>query len=315
MMAGRGCPYRCSYCVWSTLKRDHPEMTKLRTRSPQGVIDELVHAKRENPAMAFIDFFDDVFANDLKWLEAFAPLYRRHVNLPFFCLIHPAGFTDAKARLLKEMGALQVQMGVQSGSDRLNREVFSRTVRRETVLAAMDHLARHDLLALYDFLTNVPYETEEDRMETLTLLCRIPGRFVVQMAKVVPFPGTELARRLAADPHPPVPDEKTYRFWNALYWLAALRAASEQSLVKMTRDNFLRENPEILWEMLASLDTKPERQGEADFVRRLHADLQGEFERLRADHDRLKGRRLVRLAVALSDATKRLLGSIHTTAR
>jgi radical SAM superfamily enzyme YgiQ (UPF0313 family) len=97
------------------------------------------------------------------------------------------------------MGIAYITMGVQSGSDRINYEVFDRRTERKRVLAAMELIAKHDILANYDIITNNPYETDEDRMQTLTLLANIPGRFNLHMGKLAWFPGTTISVRAASE--------------------------------------------------------------------------------------------------------------------
>jgi len=72
-MSARGCPYQCSYCCEATLKDLYSGEKFLGRRSPEDLIDELEHAKR-HLGVEQIQFEDEIFAMNLKWLRAFAPL-------------------------------------------------------------------------------------------------------------------------------------------------------------------------------------------------------------------------------------------------
>lgn len=306
---GRGCPYFCSFCVWSTIKRDMPETKKLRRRSPQNAIAELVEVKKKNPQVMMIEFEDDIFTVQKNWLEEFAPLYKKHVGLPFWCYTYPAYVNDHNLSLLKDMGIAYITMGVQSGSDRINYEVFERRTERKRVIEAMHLIAKHDILANYDIISNNPYETDEDRMATLTLIAQIPGRFNLHMGKLAWFPGTTISVRAEQEGMLRAADEKLYRFWNALYLMAQLRLAGEEELVALTRDEYLRDNPEVLWSVLARFDKHNEMEQEIDRLRGEHKRLAAEYAMLRQRHESLSGRRVVKLGTRLADSVKGIVGA------
>ncbi|MBX3728279.1 MAG: cobalamin-dependent protein [Candidatus Sumerlaeia bacterium] len=307
-VTGRGCPYFCSFCVWSTIKRDMPETKKLRRRTPLNAIEELVAVRKLNPQIMMIEFEDDIFTVQKGWLEEFAPLYRERVGLPFWCYTYPAFVNDENLAILKDMGIAYITMGVQSGSDRINYEVFERRTERKRVLAAMELIAKHDILANYDIITNNPYETDEDRMQTLTLLANIPGRFNLHMGKLAWFPGTTISVRAATENKLRAADEKLYRFWNALYLMAQLRLATEEQLVAMTRDEHLREDPEILWSVLKRFDEMTEMEREMHQLRVQNEQLRGEVQTLQSRYEALSGRRVVKVGTRVADSFKSLVG-------
>ncbi|MDK2972606.1 MAG: anaerobic magnesium-protoporphyrin monomethyl ester cyclase [Candidatus Sumerlaeota bacterium] len=309
MVTGRGCPYFCSFCVWSTIKRDMPETKKLRRRSPQNAIDEIIAVRKKNPQLMMIEFEDDIFTVQKDWLDEFAPLYKKHVGLPFWCYTYPAFVNDYNLEVLKDMGIAYITMGVQSGSDRINYEVFDRRTERKRVLAAMELIAKHDILANYDIITNNPYETDEDRMQTLTLLANIPGRFNLHMGKLAWFPGTTISVRAASEGKLRAADEDLYRFWNALYLMAQHRLATEEQLVEMTRNEELRKNPEVLWSILNRFADLSDLQREAEQLRSQTESLRAERDSFRAKYESLSGRRVVRVGTKVADSVKSIVGA------
>ncbi len=306
-ITGRGCPYICSFCVWSTLKRDYDGMKKLRRRSPQNALEELKRALDHNPSIEMIEFEDDIFTVQKGWLEEFVPLYKKHINKPFWCYTYPAFVNDENLSLLKEMGIAYITMGVQSGSDRINYEVYKRRTERKRVLEAMNLIAKYDILANYDIISNNPYETDEDRMETLTLITQIPGRFNLHLGKLAFFPGTTITVRALEEGKIKDIDEKTYRFWNALYLMAKLRLASEEQLVDLTKDEHLRNNPSILWSMLERFEDHRELQHRHVMLNRRADELQSKLDHMQGEYDRLAGRRVVKVGTKLADSIKHLV--------
>lgn len=308
-ITGRGCPYFCSFCVWSTIKRDMPETKKLRRRSPKHAIAELVAVRKSNPQIGMIEFEDDIFTVQKGWLEEFAPLYRDQVGLPFWCYTYPAFVNDENLAILKDMGIAYITMGVQSGSDRINYEVYERRTERTRVLAAMQLIAKHDILANYDIITNNPYEEDEDRLATLSLIANIPGRFNLHIGKLAWFPGTTITVRADKEGTRRSVDEQLYRFWNALYLMAQYRLGTEEELIAMTKDQHLKDNPSVLWSILARWGHYEEMMFRHEALERQRKDLEQANKQLRSDYDQLAGRRVVKLTTVLADSVKSLVGA------
>jgi radical SAM superfamily enzyme YgiQ (UPF0313 family) len=64
-----------------------------------------------------------------------------------------------------------------SGSERIRRDCYERETTQEEIVEACNILARHRLIRNLDFIGDNPYESDEDREETLDLLCQLPKPF------------------------------------------------------------------------------------------------------------------------------------------
>ncbi len=275
IMTSRGCPFSCSFCIYSTLRRDYEGLCKVRRRSPEHVIEELRRAKARMPQLMMVEFEDDIFTLQKPWLLEFAELYKKEIALPFWCYTYPVYVNDEYLSILKDMGIEYITMGIQSGSDRINREVFDRKTNRQTVLKAVELIAKHQIFPNYDIITNNPYETEVDRYQTLDFLTQIPGKFEFHLGKLAFFPGTTLTVRAEKEGMIGRCDEKTYEFWNALYLLARYNVADRETILKLTKDEFLRENPEVLWSALRQIATlEKENEHLKDQIRQLSRQLE-----------------------------------------
>jgi len=125
IIASRGCPFNCTYCNNNVYRNVYGANYSLRRRSVDNVIHELKLAKKKyNPK--FIRFHDEVFTSDKGWLKEFSYKYKRYIGLPLFCFVHPHTIDEGGVRLLKSAGCYEVQMGVQTFSDELNRDVLGR---------------------------------------------------------------------------------------------------------------------------------------------------------------------------------------------
>jgi anaerobic magnesium-protoporphyrin IX monomethyl ester cyclase len=200
--ASRGCPYECSYCCASAYTRLYPRWRKTRQRSHESVIEEIDLARRLIPGLQAIMFLDDAFlAASSDRIRRFSALYREQVGLPFFVLATPATVTREKLTCLTRAGLQDIEMGIQTGSPRM-RALYNRTESNARILRAVRCINRFEESIprpIYDLISDNPYETQSDRLETLHLLLQFPRPFTLHIHALGFFPGTELHRRAKAD--------------------------------------------------------------------------------------------------------------------
>ena len=198
----RGCPYECTYCCENAMSRVYPDWRLLRRRSPEHLIAEINQAREIIPGMQVVMFLDSTFlAVSVAEIRRFSELYRSQVGIPFFIMATPNAVTPEKLTYLVEAGLQDVEMGIQTGSERIRR-MFRRPEGNEQVLAAAQCL--HSFQAQithprYDLITDNPYETRTDHLETLRLLFNLPRPSFFYIFSLTFYPGTELYERARAD--------------------------------------------------------------------------------------------------------------------
>jgi anaerobic magnesium-protoporphyrin IX monomethyl ester cyclase len=202
-MTGRGCPHRCTYCVNDTIKSLYEGKGYLRWRSVDHVIGELLWVKENMPYIGYIWISDDAFfARSLKNLENFCKEYKEKIGLPFSCLVSPLTITEKKMELLVDSGLIYIQLGLESGS-RSIQELFNRkNMSNEVMMRAIRIINKYKdkmFPPSYDFILDVPYETDEDKIESLRFITEIPKPFRLQPFSLVLYPGTKLYQRAKSD--------------------------------------------------------------------------------------------------------------------
>jgi radical SAM superfamily enzyme YgiQ (UPF0313 family) len=202
-MTSRGCPHNCSYCNncrYTTLWGRTP----IRFHGVQRVIDELDYQLKQLGFIEFVGFGDDdFFVRPLGELELFAELYKKRIGLPFGVAVSARTWSTRKAEVLLDAGLSMVQMGVQSGSQRILDEVYNRKLRIEKVRSAREEAERYTrtrgLRLHLDFIIDNPYETRDDVIATYRWILGTPWDVKLNIFFLAYFPGTPLYERALAD--------------------------------------------------------------------------------------------------------------------
>ncbi len=201
LMSSRGCPYSCNYCYNSYRRKHyHGKGKYLRKRSIENVIQELIQAKQIFKNLSQVNFWDDSFvARKVDEFNLFSDLYAKKIKLPFFALIEPMAFDYEKIKLLKKCGLSKLQVGIQSGSERVNRDVYNRPVSNKKIVEVAHLIKQLGVAAVYDFIFNNPYEKSEDIKQTIELLLKFPRPLYLQGYNLIFYPGTIITEKALAD--------------------------------------------------------------------------------------------------------------------
>ncbi len=189
-MAGRGCPYSCTYCINATLndlyKRKH-----IRLKSPVYLIREMREFISRYGKPQLIGFHDDIFPFDTEWLDEFSTLYKKHVAVPFWANTRVGIINKKLLRRYKETGCIRLHLGVETANEKLRKEVLKRDMTNEQIIDTFRMIKDYGIKTLAFNMFGIPYETEETILETISLLKIIkPFRTIISL--FTPFPGTEL---------------------------------------------------------------------------------------------------------------------------
>jgi radical SAM superfamily enzyme YgiQ (UPF0313 family) len=184
VMFSRGCPYRCTYCM----SRLGGIGGKVRWKSPQRAIDEVCDLVAfADPPAVYID--DDTFLKNPKWVREFCDLYRARVDRPFFCNARPETIKRPLVEQLREAGCAAIGIGIESGSERIRREILQRSMTDEKIADAFD-MAHAAGLKTWSFnMVGIPTETAADLQATIDLNDRVATDYV-RVSIFTPYPGT-----------------------------------------------------------------------------------------------------------------------------
>ena len=172
IMATRGCPYRCTFCFnnfFAKLPEDKETAGKyVRLRSVDHVIEELKYAKQRYKIKT-VDFLDDVFGTQKKWLREFNVKYKQEINLPFQIQTHPKFMDDETGRLLADAGCKWIQMGVQSMDDEFKKDALLRYEKSEDIENALQIMHKYGIRVKVDHMFGLPNEPVSAQENALKL--------------------------------------------------------------------------------------------------------------------------------------------------
>ncbi|MDQ7826774.1 MAG: radical SAM protein [Candidatus Eremiobacteraeota bacterium] len=198
--ATRGCPYNCSYCYNSILRRIYKGKGKYyRHKSVPYLIGELLEVKKRFPRLKRVKLDDDTaFALDHVWIDEFCKEYREKIAVPLECLLNPHLLKRDILESLKSAGLVKIQVGIESGSKRETREIFNRTPGNAQILRFGELNRELKIEVVYDAIIDNPFATEEDKREMLEFLLVIPRPYKLYLYSLNYFPGTKLTEELLA---------------------------------------------------------------------------------------------------------------------
>ena len=190
ILVGRGCPSQCTFCVSVEMRKTLAPGKSLRCRSVKNVVDEIELLKRRYLIDAFY-FIDDNFTlrRDLV-SDICDELIKRKTNLIWGCSARINTLSEELLQKMKRSGCVQVDLGVESGSD----AVLKRLKKGITVHEIKEIFKACHKIGMRTFaniLINVPAETEEEINDTLKLLDQIKPS-VTSFNIFIPYLGTEI---------------------------------------------------------------------------------------------------------------------------
>ncbi|MBE9531847.1 MAG: B12-binding domain-containing radical SAM protein [Proteobacteria bacterium] len=191
-MAGRGCPYKCTYCFNHIYNKLYKGKGKLYSRfSVDRLCAELKELKDTYPTQ-YIKFYDDIFVmKDDEWLDEFAEKYPREVGLPFHCLMRANLVTEPLLLKLKKAGLKSISMSIESGNAHIRDVLLKRNMSEEVMLDAFKLCKKHNIPTFSNTIFAIPGSSIKEDIEGLDLNIKAKVTFG-EFPVFFPYPKTEL---------------------------------------------------------------------------------------------------------------------------
>jgi radical SAM superfamily enzyme YgiQ (UPF0313 family) len=187
----RGCPFPCTYCgarMFNELYEGNGEYGRRRTH--ENVFAEL-RLLREAGRLSYIIFLDDTFTIHHPWVKEFCRLYKQEFRNPFCLHARVETVNEPMLHMLADAGCQQITYGVESGSERVRREVMKRPVTNQRFRDVFRWTKEAGIFPIANYMLGLPGETRQELQETYQLAEELPS-FDFGFFVFYPYPGTHL---------------------------------------------------------------------------------------------------------------------------
>ncbi|OFW57385.1 MAG: hypothetical protein A2W01_07040 [Candidatus Solincola sediminis] len=197
LLVGRGCPFQCTYCCNHAL-RHVAEGKYVRLRSPANIVAELENMKGANPYLGEVYLEVETLGVKMEWALELCDLLRdfnatKEIPVVFGTNLRVTPNRDYN-KLFAALASSNfrfVNIGLESGSERVRREILNRRYSNRDIENAVETARKHGLQVGFYNLIGLPGETKADFKETVKVnrICQ-PDWFLT--AVFFPYPGTKL---------------------------------------------------------------------------------------------------------------------------
>jgi hopanoid biosynthesis associated radical SAM protein HpnJ len=185
---GRGCPAKCTFCLWPQTIGGH----QYRTKSPEAVGREMEEAKTIfGDRVREYMFDDDTFTIDKPRAIAISEQMKR-LKLTWSCNAR-ANLDYDTLKQLRDNGLRLLLVGFESGNQQV-LDGIKKGIKLEVARKFMENCRKLGITVHGTFIIGLPNETRATIEETIRFACDV-NPHTIQVSIAAPYPGTELYRQ------------------------------------------------------------------------------------------------------------------------
>jgi len=196
ILGGRGCPYDCTYCSNHALRKA-AEGSYVRMRSPDNILGEVEFLYRNYPHRRFffeletLDCYKNWTTELCSKLAAFNAAVPDPVSFGSNYRINPHTIDENLFSSLETANFKDINIGLESGSERIRRDVLKRNYTNDDFLKVVSLARKHGLKIFLYNMIGLPGESLDEHRETVQLNRRVQpdGHYT---GIFYPYPGTAL---------------------------------------------------------------------------------------------------------------------------
>jgi radical SAM superfamily enzyme YgiQ (UPF0313 family) len=184
-MTSRGCPYHCTFCDSRVFGHS------LRTHSARYTLDMIRHLRSRYGIRDLMVLDDNFILRRERLFEICDAMVRDRMDLQWYCMGHAKVMTEDRLRKIREAGCWIIELGIESGCDRVLEAIRKSTTKAE-IANAVSRARAVGLKVKGNFIFGLPTETAESLEETIRFATSIPLSYFQQNFLTI-WPGCELS--------------------------------------------------------------------------------------------------------------------------
>ncbi len=190
-IVGRGCPYQCTYCFNNNMKNEYKNKGKyVRFRSPENIIEEINQIRNKYP-LKYVQFIDDTFNSNKKWLMSFLDHYEKSVDLPFLACCRVDKLDYEIMEKMKKAGVDRISFAIEHGNEHFREKVLRRFMKNSSILDGSRIIKEFNVRFHVSNMIGLPGETLDLAFETLKINQQIKPN-LAESCVFQPYPGTRI---------------------------------------------------------------------------------------------------------------------------
>ncbi len=193
MHASRGCPFKCTFCLWISVIYDQGPY---RTFSAKRIVDEMEEIVRRFGARE-IYFDDDIFTVKEDHVVGLSEeILRRKLKIAWSVMGDAMAVTERSVDAMARAGCIGMKFGVESADPEVLKKL-RKPVKIDKVRNVVDWCASRGIKTHATITFGLEADTPETMQRTLDFCCSLPADSI-QFSTTTPFPGTEHYRNAKA---------------------------------------------------------------------------------------------------------------------
>ncbi|MDD5254983.1 MAG: radical SAM protein, partial [Candidatus Omnitrophica bacterium] len=202
LIASRGCPYSCAFCSNAAIRESVPG-NFFRLRKPERVIEEVQNNKDKyyGWGMRCVYFTDDIFGLGREHMRQFCSAYIQSglsTEIAWRCQTRADFITEEWAGLASSAGCRMVSLGVESGDERIRREVYNKRITDRQITEAARILTKYNIMYCINIMVGCPEDSALTIRRSLEMIRETQAPVAI-FSLYQPLPKTALAERIWKD--------------------------------------------------------------------------------------------------------------------
>jgi radical SAM superfamily enzyme YgiQ (UPF0313 family) len=169
--AGRGCPYRCTYCTTNQFFS-----RRYRVKSPDRIIREMKYCNEKLNVTGF-GISHDMFTLKKEFIAEFTDqlsLLNKSLKDPFTwtCSARTNCVSEEMLNQMKESGCIAIFFGIETGSKRIQKEI-KKNLDLDYAISMVRHSSSLGIFTFVSYMAGFPGETRSDLNDTLESIVKM----------------------------------------------------------------------------------------------------------------------------------------------